>query len=31
MERYLQLKTSAQEIPEVLKSLEMLRACGSVP
>jgi tetratricopeptide (TPR) repeat protein len=31
MERYLELKTSAREIPEVLKSLEMLRACGSVP
>lgn len=31
MERYLELKTSAREIPEVLKSLEMLRACGPVP
>jgi tetratricopeptide (TPR) repeat protein len=31
MERYLELKTSAREIPEVAKSLEMLRACGSVP
>jgi tetratricopeptide (TPR) repeat protein len=31
MERYLELKTSARELPEVLKSLEMLRACGSVP
>ena len=31
MERYLELKTSAREIPEVLKSLEMLRACGSNP
>jgi tetratricopeptide (TPR) repeat protein len=31
MERYLDLKTSAKEIPEVVKSLEMLRACGPVP
>jgi tetratricopeptide (TPR) repeat protein len=31
MERYLELKTSAREIPEVLKSLEMLRACEPVP
>ena len=31
MERYLELKTSAREIPQVMKSLEMLRACGSVP
>lgn len=31
MERYLQLKTSSRELPEVLKSLEMLRACGPVP
>jgi len=31
MERYLELKTSARELPEVLKSLEMLRACGPVP
>jgi tetratricopeptide (TPR) repeat protein len=31
MERYLDLKTSARELPEVLKSLEMLRACGPVP
>jgi tetratricopeptide (TPR) repeat protein len=31
MDRYLQLKTSAREIPEVVKSLEMLRACGRVP
>ena len=31
MERYLELKTSAREIPQVVKSLEMLRACGPVP
>ena len=31
MERYLQLKTSAREIPQVVKSLEMLQACGPVP
>jgi hypothetical protein len=31
MERYLQLKTSSRELPEVLKSLEMLRECGPVP
>jgi tetratricopeptide (TPR) repeat protein len=31
MERYLQLKTSSRELPEVVKSLEMLRACGPVP
>ena len=31
MERYLELKTSARELPEVLKSLEMLRACGPGP
>jgi len=31
MERYLELKTSARELPEMLKSLEMLRACGPVP
>ncbi len=31
MERYLELKTSARELPEVVKSLEMLRACGPVP
>jgi tetratricopeptide (TPR) repeat protein len=31
MERYLELKTSARELPEVMKSLEMLRACGPVP
>ena len=31
MERYLQLKTSSRELPEVLKSLEMLRGCGPVP
>jgi len=31
MERYLELKTSARELPEVLKSLEMLRACAPVP
>jgi len=31
MERYLELKTSARKIPEVGKSLEMLRACGPVP
>jgi tetratricopeptide (TPR) repeat protein len=30
MERYLELKTSARELPEVLKSLELLRACGPV-
>ena len=31
MERYLALKTSARKIPEVVKSLEMLHACGPVP
>ncbi len=31
MERYLDLKTSARELPETLKSMEMLRACGPVP
>jgi hypothetical protein len=31
MERYLELKTSAREIPQVLKSLEMLRACEPTP
>ena len=31
IERYLELKTSAREIPQVVKSLEMLRACGSAP
>ena len=30
MERYLELKTSAREIPQVVKSLEMLQACGPV-
>jgi tetratricopeptide (TPR) repeat protein len=31
LERYLELKTSARELPEIVKSLEMLRACESVP
>ncbi len=31
MERYLELKTSAREIPQVVKSLEILRGCGPVP
>jgi tetratricopeptide (TPR) repeat protein len=31
MERYLELRTSARELPEIMKSLEMLRACGPVP
>jgi predicted TPR repeat methyltransferase len=31
MERYLELKTSAREIPQVVKSLEILRKCGPIP
>jgi predicted Zn-dependent protease len=31
MGRYLELNTSARELPETIKSLEMLQACGSVP
>jgi tetratricopeptide (TPR) repeat protein len=31
LERYLELKTSAREFPEVVKSLELLRTCGSAP
>jgi tetratricopeptide (TPR) repeat protein len=31
MERYLELNTSVRKLPETLKSLEILRACGSVP
>ncbi len=30
IERYLELNTSARELPETLKSLEILRACGTV-
>jgi tetratricopeptide (TPR) repeat protein len=30
MERYLELNTSVRELPETVKSLEMLRACGPV-
>ena len=31
LERYLELRTSAREIPEILKSLEKLRGCESAP